>query len=180
MSYARLYNELNAAGFPITFEEAKTLYDKYCREFEVAVRFLRQNGENAKTNKFLANINGRRRNWLIPDCRDLSKFPRGYRDPKYQGIISGIGREGGNFLIQSVNADITKYAMICMRDYIKKNNIRSSLMLQVYDEIVTCTHKDDSAAWSEKKREIMIEAAAKFISSVPIEVDGHVLPYWTK
>lgn len=180
MSYARLYNELNAAGFPITFEEAKKLYDKYCKEFEVAVRFLRQNGELAKKQGYLSNINGRRRNWLIPDCRDTSKFPRGYKDPKYQNIISGIGREGGNFLIQSVNADITKYAMICIRDYIRKNKLRCSLMLQVYDEIVTCTHKDDSPEWVEKKKDIMIKAAETFVGSVPIEVDGHVLPYWTK
>lgn len=180
MSYARLYNELNAAGFPISFEEAKKLYDKYCKEFEVAVKFLRKSGEDAKNQLYLSNINGRRRNWLLPDCRDLSKFPRGYKDPKYQGIISGIGREGGNFLIQSVNADITKYAMVCMRDYIRKNKIRSSLMLQVYDEVVTCTHKNDSPEWRERKRQIMIDAAAAFIDSVPIEVDGHVLPYWTK
>jgi len=180
MSYARLYNELNGAKFYITFEEAKGLYDKYCQEFKVAVDFLRNNGKLAVKQGYLANANGRRRNWIIPESRDLNKFPKGYMDPKYQGILSSIGREGGNFLIQSVNADITKTAMINMRKHTIKNKIRSNIMLQVYDEVVTCTHKDDAEEWREKKREIMIESARIWIDSVPIEVDGHVLPYWTK
>jgi DNA polymerase I-like protein with 3'-5' exonuclease and polymerase domains len=175
-----LYNELNGAKFYITFEEAKSLYDKYCQEFKVAVDFLRSNGKLAVKQGYLANANGRRRNWIVPESRDLNKFPKGYMDPKYQGILSSIGREGGNFLIQSVNADITKTAMINMRKHIIKNKVRSNIMLQVYDEVVTCTHKDDSEEWKEKKREIMIESAKIWIDSVPIEVDGHVLPYWTK
>lgn len=96
------------------------------------------------------------------------------------GRRAGIEREGGNFLIQSVNADMTKRAMVLIRDYIKKNNIRSRFMNQVYDEIVTRTHKDDSPDFVKVKRKLMLEAAEQYLRKIPMEVDGHVGDSWTK
>lgn len=176
----KLFVDLNAAGFPISFEDARKLYDAYCDEFNLAVGFLRNTGKAASQNGFVVNLNKRRRNWLLPDANNRDVFPLGWKDPKYRGVLSKIQREGGNAVIQSVNADITKYAMTLIRRYIKKNKIRSNLMLQVYDEIVTCTHKDDSPDFVEVKRKLMLDAAYRWITSVPIEVEGEVLPYWTK
>lgn len=180
MSPFSLFDKLNGDGFPITLEEAKELFDKYCKEFKTGVDYLRNQGKIALKEGCLSNLNGRQRNWLIPDPRDLQKYPNGYYDRKYKGIIGGIQREGGNFMIQSVNADITKLAMTNIRKYIKRNKIRSSMMLQVYDEIVTCTHKDDSESFRAAKNQIMVEAAERWITSVPMTVDGCVHPYWTK
>lgn len=175
-----LYWKLNGEGFPIEFQEARGLYDKYCKEFKTGVDFLRNAGRTAAREGFLANMNGRRRNWILPDADDSAKFPQGSQDREYRGRLSGIGREGGNFLIQSVNADITKSAMTNIRKHIKKNKVRSCVVLQVYDEIVTHTHKDDSPQFSIDKHRIMVESAERWINSVPVEVDGHIMPYWTK
>jgi len=180
MGPGSLYWRLNGDDFPIGFDEAKGLYYKYCKEFKTGVDFLREAGRTAAKQGFLANMNGRRRNWMIPDAGDLMKFPRGKDDPDYKGRLGGIEREGGNFLIQSVNADITKFAMTNIRKHIKKNKVRSCIVLQVYDEIVTHTHKDDSPQFSIDKHRIMVESAERWINSVPVEVDGHVMPYWTK
>ena len=176
----KLFVDLNAAGFPISFEDCKNLYNAYCDEFNLAVGFLRSTGKLASQQGFVVNLNKRRRNWLLPDQNNRDVFPLGWKDPKYRGVIASIQREGGNAVIQSVNADITKYAMTTIRRYIKKNKVRSNLMLQVYDEIVTCTHKDDSPEFVEVKRKLMLDAAYRWITSVPIEVEGEVLPYWTK
>jgi hypothetical protein len=53
-------------------------------------------------------------------------------------------------------------------------------MNAVYDEIVTVTHKDESAHFQEVKRKIMIDVSKKWIKTVPIDVEGEALPYWTK
>ena len=175
-----LFERLNALGYPIEYPEARDLFRKYEEVFSVGVDYLRKSGRLALQQGYLANVSGRRRYWLMPKPEDTVKYPNGRDDKAYKGRCAGIEREGGNFLIQSVNADMTKAAMVLIRDYVKKNNIRSKFMNQVYDEIVTRTHKDDSPGFVEVKRKLMIEAASKYLKRIPMEVDGHVGESWTK
>ena len=180
MSAYSLYEKLNGEGYVISREEAKGLYARYEDEFRTGLDFLRSSGKKALEQGYLANINGRRRYWIQPDPTNFDKYPGGRYDKAYKGRCGGIQREGGNFLIQSVNADMTKLAMIKIRDHIKKNNVRSKFMNQVYDEIVTRTHKDDSPDFHIVKKKLMLEAAHKYLKKVPMEVEGVAEPYWTK
>lgn len=181
MGPSRLYWRINGEGFPITVQEVKDLYRKYTRdEFPVGVKFLRDAGKLAYEQGYLVNANGRRRYWLRPNPDDREKFPLGDRDPAFNTQKVAIELQGGNFLIQSVNADMTKAAMIEIRNYKKANKVRTEFMNAVYDEIVTVTHKDDSDHFKEVKRKIMVDVSKKWIQSVPIEVEGEALPYWTK
>lgn len=193
MGPRKLWVDLNAEGFPVTLQEARGLYNKYCTTYKDGVGYLRnigamvvasaRNPVKYPPNEYFPvaiNPNGRRRYWLLPDPNDREKFPNGEKDGRYLGVLAAIEREAGNFPIQATNADITKQGMIDIRRYIKDNKVRSSIILQVYDEIVTKTHKDDSPDFHEAKVKIMIAAAEKWINSVPIEVEGEALPYWTK
>ena len=175
-----LCEQLNGLGYEIDFEESSHLYRKYESDFRVGVKFLRDAGKLALEQWYLASISGRRRYWIRPDSQDATKYPLGVDDQAYKGRLAGIGREGGNFLIQSVNADMTKSAMIKIRDLIKKERYRSKFMNQVYDEIVTRTHKDDSPDFVIAKRRLMIEAAQQYLKKIPMEVEGHVGDSWTK
>ena len=83
-------------------------------------------------------------------------------------------------MIQSVNADITKDAMAEIRNYRKKHNIRTHFINAIYDEVVTRTHKDDSAHFHEAKLRIMRASAEKWIKTVPMLVDGHAGHCWQK
>jgi DNA polymerase I-like protein with 3'-5' exonuclease and polymerase domains len=170
MSYNRLFDELNGQGFTCTREEAKKLFYKYCDTYKTAVDFLRSSGKEAASQGYLVNLNGRRRYWIKPD----------QDNPDYYGRMAGIEREGGNFLIQSVNADITKDAMIGIRNYRKQHNIRTHFINAVYDEVVTRTHKDDSAEFHKAKLAIMVASAEKWIKDVPMIVDGHAGKCWQK
>lgn len=180
MSANSLYEKLNAEGYKIDLKPAKDLYYSYVRKFDTGIKYLRGQGRIASQQGYLANQSGRRRYWMKPNGEDLDKYPGGDTDDAYLGRLAGIEREGGNFPIQSVNADMTKTAMVMLRDYIKKNKVRSHFMNQVYDEIVTRTHKDDSPSFHEAKKRIMLEAAGMFLKKVPMEVEGHVGPSWTK
>lgn len=180
MGPKKLSLKLNGEGYPITFKDARKLYNDYCTEFKTGVDFLRGAGRTAAKQGWIANLNGRRRYWIMPNPDDLAKYPKGREDPAYLGRMGGIEREGGNMLIQSMNAEMTKTAMVMMRDYKKAHGTRTEFCNQVYDEIVTFTHKDDSAEWVETKRRFMREAAHKWMKSVKMETDGHVEPYWTK
>lgn len=181
MEVQKLFNDLTADGVDITIEEAAELHRKYCQViFPTAVSFLRNSGDLACKQGYLVNLAGRRRYWNLPDPSRIDLYPNGAFDKKYKALMAAIKRQGGNFVIQSVNADITKLAMTNIRAFIKKEKVRSNLYNSVYDEIVTETHKDDSKwFWPEKQR-IMREAAEVWLKRVPMVVDGHVLPYWTK
>jgi DNA polymerase I-like protein with 3'-5' exonuclease and polymerase domains len=154
-------------------DEAKALYYKYVDKFKVAVTFLRESGKIASTRGWLANLNGRRRWWKLPNRGDTDLAT-------YKGRLAAIEREGGNFLIQSVNADITKEAMVRIRAYRKKHNIKTKFINAVYDEIVTRTHKDQSESFHEVKLNLMREAGEKWITTVPMLVDGSAGPCWKK
>jgi len=180
MGFISLVDQINGMGFPITRKEGKELYERYTKEFEKGIAFLRDTGKIAREQGFVHNLLGRRRGWRLPDPSDTVRFPKGSNDDLYKWILSQIERQGGNFVIQSVNADITKYAMVLIRRHIKKTGVRSKFMNQVYDEIVTRTHKDDSEAFHPVKKKLMVEAAERWLKIVPMEVDGHVGPTWTK
>jgi DNA polymerase I-like protein with 3'-5' exonuclease and polymerase domains len=168
-----LHDKLNSEGFPITREKARQLYYKFTDEFSAAVGYIRSMGKVAVEQGWLANLNGRRRWWEIPV---RGSVPEGI----YNGKIAAIEREAGNYMIQSVNADMTKKAMIDIREYRKKHMVRTKFINAVYDEIVTRTHKDDSPSFHEAKLKIMRAAGEKWVTSVPMEVDGNVGRCWLK
>lgn len=177
----RLYLKVNSEGFKISHPECGRIHDKYAKEeFKTGIDFLRGAGRLALEQGYLHNLNGRRRYWLRPDPNNTKKFPRGAEDEKYKRQLVGIQNAGGNFLIQSMNAEMTKTSMVMMRDYIKKNRVRATFFNQVYDEVVTFCHKDDEPGFTAFKRQAMKDAAHIWMKSVKMEVDGHVRPYWTK
>lgn len=105
----------------------------------------------------------------------------------YYTRIASIKREGGNSPIQGGNADITKIAMIRLRNRIKqiekeRNNgeYLAHVALQVYDEIII----DCPDFLAEELREIMDhemkEAGKEVIKFVPVEASAVVADYWTK
>ena len=193
-----LERSLDEQGFTVTREEAFRLYDSYCNKYQRAVGLLRNAGKIATDRGewydaggpkikagVLSNINGRNRYFKHPYAKQKNKkggllYPRGEEDYGFKKAKESLARSAGNNLVQSANAEITKLAMINIRKHIIRNRIRSNLMLQVYDEIVTDTHKEDSAEFVIKKRQLMVEAAERWITSVPFKVEGRVAEYWAK
>lgn len=175
-----MYEDLNAEGFPCTRKEAKEIYYNYCKSYKTGVDYLRSMGKLAIKQGYVTNLNGRRRYWNLPDPQNTEKYKHGKNDPRYIARLAAIEREGGNCCIQSVNSDITKESMTRIRKYRKQNNIRSSFINQVYDEIVTKTHKDDTESFHPVKQKIMTDVSAIWLKNVPMEVDGDILPYWHK
>lgn len=172
MSPPSLFFRIRQEGFKdITLEKAFELHESYCTLVKKGVDFLRNNGRMALKEGYSVNVSGRRRYYELPPKDDWKEYNR---------IANKVLKKGGNFGIQSVNAEITKDSMIELRRYIKENKIRSQMILQVYDEVVTRTHKDDSPDFVKKKRQIMVDSAQKWLKRVPMEVEGEVMDSWTK
>lgn len=187
MGVFTLVDRINAEGYrnpttggQLSIEEGQALYDNYVGEFPVGIEFLRGIGATAVKQGWISNIFGRRRYYHLPNANDAEKFPNGTRDWRFKSKLGRIERQSGNFVIQSMNAEMTKYAMVLIRNYARKNRVRTKFMNQVYDEVVTRTHKDDSPAFAPVKKRLMREAAERWLKTVPMEVDQHVEATWTK
>ena len=75
-----------------------------------------------------------------------------------------------NSPIQGTAADIIKIAMIRVDNALKKQGLRSRIVLQVHDELIVECPKEDSPAVSQLLAEEMEHVAAL---SVPLPTDAH-------
>lgn len=191
-----LYEQLNAAGYAISYDDCKRLYYKYMDTFVTTIQWLKREQKLASSAFVMRNLNGRTRHWFRPDRdkaralveADLGKTIVNYGDrqiedltsKKIKGWLAAIEREGANFKIQSVNADFTKVAMHRCRKHFKKMQWDVRTYNSVYDEIVYDMHSSCATEAHEAQKRIMIEAANEMLTQVPMEVEGHLAPHWLK
>jgi DNA polymerase-1 len=193
-----LFDQLNAAGYPITFEDCKKLFYKYMDTFVVTIGWLKEQQSYASKHFHMTNINGRQRHWFEPNndkirasiCADLEKkrLLNHYSDYQIENLVrdkrkaqlAAIQREGANFQIQSVNADFTKVAMARCRLAFKDRGWDARTYNSVYDEIVYDFAEPYAAEAHELQKKIMLEAANEMLHQVPMDVEGHLAKVWTK
>ncbi|NBO57181.1 MAG: hypothetical protein EBU84_21870, partial [Actinobacteria bacterium] len=99
---------------------------------------------------------------------------------KERGIYAGIEREGANFMVQSTNVEWTKSAMYEIRKRCKQRGYDARMYNSVYDEIVLDVASKDAEAVYDLQCKTMVECGQRYCSKVPVEVEGHLAPHWTK
>lgn len=164
------HEELANMGYVIPYGQAKELYSSFRKLFKTAMDYLEDAARSASNNGVIQSANGRKRYFQIPSSDD----------PKARGKIWSIQREAKNFVISSINSDITKMSMMAIRSHALKFGIRTKLMNCVYDEIVTTTNKDDHHKFHPDKCWIMSDVAQSVIPDVKFRVGSAVAPYWSK
>ena len=80
-----------------------------------------------------------------------------------------------NSPIQGTAADIIKIAMIRVQQRLREENLRSRLILQVHDELLIETHKEEVEQVKAILAEEMHGAAAL---SVPLDIDMNTGANW--
>ncbi len=114
----------------ITRKEAKEYMEIYFSRYPKVKEYLDNIVVEAKENGFVRTLMNRRR--YIPEINQRNK------------IVQAAGvRLAMNSPIQGSAADIMKMAMVKVYDALKKKNLRSKLILQVHDELILNTKKDE-------------------------------------
>jgi DNA polymerase-1 len=119
-----------AGDLGITKKEAKEYMDIYFARYPKVKEYLDNIVYEAKEMGYVRTIMNRRR--YIPEIREKNKMVQ----------AAGI-RLAMNSPIQGSAADIIKIAMVKVYHALKKNNLKSSLILQVHDELILNTKKDE-------------------------------------
>ncbi len=146
----------------ITRKEAQTYIERYFETYPGIKKFLDDTVEFAKKEGYVKTLFGRRR--PIPELSSSNFMQRNFGE-----------RVAMNAPIQGTAADIMKIAMINVNHALKEKNLRSRIVLQVHDELLVETHKDEVDEVKAILKEKM-EKAAKL--AVPLDIGMSVGNNW--
>ncbi|WP_144606093.1 DNA polymerase I [Algoriphagus algorifonticola] len=135
--------------------EAKEIIDAYFKEFPAVKEYMDGAIEKARKDEYVETILGRRR--YLRDINSRNQTMRGFAE-----------RNAINAPIQGSAADLIKVAMIDVHNWMKKENLKSKMILQVHDELVFDAHKDEVDILKENIPGLMSNAIKL---AVPVEVE---------
>lgn len=151
-----------ASNLGISNGEGKEMIDQYFERFPNILMYINEIKEFAREHGFVKTLSGRRR--YIPDIRSGNWNVRGFAE-----------RVAINMPIQGTAADIIKIAMINIHRWLKENNKRSRMLLQVHDELVFEIHESEMDEVPNQIKEMMESA---YPLDVPLKVDMGIGENW--
>lgn len=146
----------------ISREEAKSYIENYLHNFKDVEKYMKDIVEFGKEKGYVETIFHRRR--YIPELKSSNFNVRGFGE-----------RIALNTPIQGSAADIIKLSMVKVFSRLKEEKLESKLILQVHDELIIETHRDEE----EKVKQIMKEIMENCIElDVPLVVDIETGDSW--
>lgn len=139
----------------ITKKEADVYIKKYFETYPRVKEFLDNLVEEGKKNGYVTSLFNRRR--PIPELSSSNFMQRSFGE-----------RVAMNSPIQGTAADIIKIAMIRTNQKLKDLKLKSRLLLQIHDELLIETHKDEIEQVATILKDEMQGAATL---QVPLEVE---------
>ena len=135
--------------------EAKELIDSYFETYPQVRNYMDESILRARRDGYIETLLRRRR--YLPDINSKNAVVRGYAE-----------RNAINAPIQGSAADIIKIAMVRIFNRFREENLRSTMMLQVHDELNFSVFPDEA----EKVKEIVIhEMENAYTLSVQLKAD---------
>jgi DNA polymerase-1 len=146
----------------ISRTEAKSIIDSYFEQFGQLKSYMDSIIHVAREKGYVETIMKRRR--YLPDINSANAVVRGFAE-----------RNAINAPIQGSAADIIKMAMISVQNSMKKEKVKSKMILQVHDELVFDIHVSEKLLMQGLVKEAM-EKAINLV--VPMEVEMQLANNW--
>ncbi len=153
----RISQELN-----IGYADAGAIIKSYFSRYTGVQDYIDNTVSDCKEKGYVSTIYGRK--LFIGDINSENR-----------NLAEAAKRVAINMPIQGTAADIIKIAMIKIHDWMKKEKLRSKMILQVHDELVFEVHPDELELLENNVRRLM-EGAASL--DVPLKVDIGVGKDW--
>jgi len=151
-----------AQDIGVSNAEAKRYIDSYFARYPKVREFIDRTIEDTKTKGYVTTLLGRRR--FIPELASSTAAVRNFGE-----------RTAVNTPIQGTAADLIKLAMIHIQARIKREELRSRMILQVHDELV---FEVPDREIETMKTLVRGEMEGVLTLSVPIKVDMGVGKNW--
>lgn len=136
--------------------ESKVYIDKFYENYPKVKEFFEKTIKDCERKTYVETMFWRKR--YIAWINDRNKM-----------IKSAAEREAINMPIQWTSADIIKYAMIEIHNWMKKEDLKSKMIMQVHDELVFDAYPGEEDILKKNIREIMENTLKE--KSVSLKVD---------
>ena len=146
----------------MTPKEAKTFISKYFELYPSVKQYMDNSVQVAKQKGYASTLLGRVR--YIPELNSSNFALRQFGE-----------RVAMNMPLQGTASDIIKMAMINVQNKLIEQNLKSKLILQIHDELIVDTHKDEIDIVKQILKSEM-ENVVKL--TVPLTVDVNVGASW--
>ena len=144
--------------------EAKKFIDTYLETYPGIKEYMDSSIANAKEKGYVTTMFGRKRN--IPELKNT-----------VYTIRQSGERIALNTPIQGTAADIIKLAMVKVYKAFKENNLKSKMIIQVHDELIFDTAKDEF----EQVKQIVTDVMDNVYKlTVPLSIDIHYGQNWAE
>ena len=151
-----------AQNIGVSRTEAQQIITAYFNEFPGVKSYMDAQVNKAREFTYVETILGRRR--YLRDIHSKNMTVRGHAE-----------RNAINAPIQGSAADMIKVAMINIHKWMKQENMKSKMIMQVHDELVFDVHKSELEIMKTKIPELMMGAVEL---DVPMEVEVGVGENW--
>lgn len=170
-------------------EEAAELLELHAEAFPQLHKWLRNMGRMAKKNEYSITIGPIGRKRFYPDMKIAKSLRKTveYRDKatwKKILIIEGqTERNGGNSPIQGGAADMSKQALVKIRNLVLEYNNTygedtARLLGMVHDSIEAEVKSPLAKQFAEDKNQIMVDVANTYLDGVVMKVDTKISSSW--
>lgn len=146
----------------ISRPEAKELIDGYFRTYPHIREYIDSSVVKAKEQGYVTTIMGRKR--MLPDINSGNAVVRAYAE-----------RNAVNAPIQGSAADIIKMAMIRIDAHFRERGLRSTMIMQVHDELVFNVYPDEL---DTVRSIVLADMTGACPSRVPLDVTAGVGTNW--
>jgi DNA polymerase I-like protein with 3'-5' exonuclease and polymerase domains len=151
-----------AQDIKVSRAEAKEYIDAYLTHFGGVREYMERVIDSAKEDGYVSTIFGRRR--YLPELKSSNYNTRSFGE-----------RVARNMPIQGAAADIIKLARVKVNERIKREGLKTRLILQVHDELIAEAPADEAEIAAKILSEEMQNAAEL---KVPLTVDAHIAENW--
>jgi DNA polymerase I len=134
-----------ARNLGVSRGDASDIIKAYFEEFPAVKQYMDNSIQKARECEYAETILGRRR--YLPDINSRNQTNRNFAE-----------RNAINAPIQGSAADMIKLAMIDIHNFIRKEKLRSRMILQVHDELVFDAHRDELDFLTEHVERLMQNA----------------------
>jgi len=159
----------------IPIKDAEKLIEKYFDAFPSIGGFLEKLGNYGKKFGYIKTF---------PPYNRKRWFPKWYAKIMHSKAdkmeLGSIERASKNTPIQGASADMTKLALIYIREYIKKEQVPVKLVMTVHDQIDTICKIEYADKWVSKMTELMEKAALTVVTNGLLKADTNISKSWEK
>jgi DNA polymerase-1 len=134
----------------ISNKEAKILIDNYFKTYPDVKAYMDKTIEIAREKGYAETIMGRKR--FLSDINSGNRTVQGAAE-----------RNAINAPIQGSSADMIKVAMVKIHRALREEKLKSRMIMQVHDEVVLDTHRNEV----EKVKEIVLQS---MLDAIPLKV----------